>query len=350
MARGSEVCASVPDVGERLKELDSLRQAGCQILAREPLPTLYRLARKVLPLPEQERRHLKLAANGANLVVISQGASTDGIRWMEETGRSSIKYVVIAHTATEFWWPDDSLARRLAEGYGAAEAAYFVSQATAALCRRQFATPLSNARVIRNPFNVRYDAHPQWPGDSVDDFSLACVGRLDVGTKGQDLLLEVLSLSHWRDRSIRLSLVGNGVNERVLRHRAEELKLTSVEFLGHRSDIEGVWAKHRVMVQPSRQEGMPLGLVEAMLCGRPCVVTDVGGCKELVRDDVNGFVAKAPTVELLDEALSRAWQNRDRLRQMGEQASADVREWVSANPAEDFAHELEELADRVATK
>jgi glycosyltransferase involved in cell wall biosynthesis len=159
------------------------------------------------------------------------------------------------------------------------------------------------------------------------------------------LLLEVLSLPHWRERKVRVSLIGEGPNERVLRRRTEQLKLTSVEFLGYQDSIEEVWSRHHALVLPSRQEGMPLALVEAMLCGRPCIVTDVAGHKELVRDGINGFLAKAPTVELLEQAMNRAWDNRSRLREMGETAASDVREWVSADPAEDFVRELESLLE-----
>ena len=124
----------------------------------------------------------------------------------------------------------------------------------------------------------------------------------------------------------------------------EQLKLSSVEFRGQVDDVEGVWAQHHALVLPSRFEGMPLTVVEAMLCGRPCVVTDVGGNRELVRDGINGFIAKAPTVELVDEAMNRAWENRARLKEMGCMAATDVRRWVSRDPGEDFAHELAAVA------
>jgi hypothetical protein len=55
---------------------------------------------------------------------------------------------------------------------------------------------------------------------------------------------------------------------------------------------------------------------------------------------VNGFLARAPTVELLDEAMNRAWENRSRLRAMGEVSARDVRQWVSADPGGDLAREL----------
>jgi hypothetical protein len=67
------------------------------------------------------------------------------------------------------------------------------------------------------------------------------------------------------------------------------------------------------------------GAVEAMLCGRTGIVTYVGGSLEPTHDGVNGILAKAPTVELLDEAMNRAWMARDQLRVMGERAASDVR-------------------------
>jgi glycosyltransferase involved in cell wall biosynthesis len=51
-------------------------------------------------------------------------------------------------------------------------------------------------------------------------------------------------------------------------------------------------------------------------------------------------LAKAPTVEFLDEALERAWQNRSRLREMGDLAAMNVRQFVSNDPGRDFVREL----------
>ena len=348
--RGNEVRVSVKDWGKPLPQIEQLRSAGCQIFYhthRIP-PFVTRQIQKVIRPPDFWIEHVRKAGEGVDLVVISQGANFDGLVWMERTRHVGLKYVAIAHSAVVYWWPEDEVAERLAESYEEASASYFVSQAILDLSRRQFGSPLRNAKVVRNPFNVRYDARPPWPANSAEGLALACVGRLDVISKAQDVLLQVLALPHWRERKVRLSLIGTGPNERGLRRMTEQLGLTNVELAGQQNDIEGIWSKHHALVLPSRFEGMPLTLVEAMLCGRPCIVSDVGGNRELVRDGINGFLARAPTVELLDEAMNRAWDNRARLTEMGCTAARDARQFVSRDPGGDFARELEVLVDSLS--
>jgi glycosyltransferase involved in cell wall biosynthesis len=345
--RGNRVRVSVKDWGRPVPQIEHLRSAGCQIFYRRPLSLLSRAIRRIIPLPPYPQSHVRTLGKGMDLVVVSQGSNTDGLEWLLAAKAAGYKYAAIAQSAVVYWWPPDEVAEMLADGYENASAAYFVSQANLELSRRQFGSALRNAKVVRNPFNVAYDANPPWPANSGDELRLAFVGRLDVISKGLDVPLQVLGLPHWRERKVRLSLFGNGPHERCLRGIAEQLKLNNVDFRGQSNDIEGIWAEHHALVLPSRFEGMPLVVVEAMLCGRPCIVTDVGGNRELVRDGINGFMAKAPTVELLDEAMNRAWESRTRLKEMGRIAAKDVRQFVSRDPGEDFARELAALAGDV---
>lgn len=340
---GVEVRLSVRAWDQPVKQVEHLRSIGCRVFYR-PMPTLLRRAsRRLFSFYDYPRRHLQAVGAGADLLVICQGGNTDGFQWMEAAKSHGYKYAVTVEGAPDNGWPADDVVERLADCYESAAAVYFVCEANAAFTRRQFATPLRHARLIRNPFNVRYDARPPWPEDSSGILSLACVARLDIATKRHDLFCQVLDLPHWRDRNVRISVFGDGPNRGALQRLIESLKLTNIRLAGTTDDIEEVWRTHHALVLPSRHEGMPLVVVEAMLCGRPCIVTDVGGNRELVRDGVNGFLAKAPTVEFLDEAMNRAWENRHRLREMGEQAAVDVRQWVSPDPTQDFVRQLEEL-------
>jgi glycosyltransferase involved in cell wall biosynthesis len=341
--RGNEVRISAKDWGKPVPQIERLRSAGCRIFYRDyRIPPFFtRQVRRLFPPRPFLESHMATVGGDADLVVVSSPDNRTGFEWMESARAAGRKYAVIAQSAVIHWWPEDDIAERLAEAYENACGSYFVSQAILEISRWQFGTALEKAKVVRNPFNVSYDASPPWPASPPDgELALAFVGRLDVVSKGQDVLLQVLGLPHWRERKVRLSLVGEGPNERGLRRMVERLGLTNVEFRGQSDNVEAIWAEHHALVLPSRFEGMPLVVVEAMLCGRPCIATDVGGNRELIRDGVNGFLAKAPTVELLDEAMNRAWENRSRLRAMGQVSARDVRQWVSADPGGDLAREL----------
>jgi glycosyltransferase involved in cell wall biosynthesis len=254
-----------------------------------------------------------------------------------------LDFVVVSHAAAEVYWPGERIVEGMRRGFGKARVCYFVSRGNLELTIRQLASPLPHARIVRNPFNVSYDAAPGWPEED-GVLRLACVGRLDAVCKGQDLIFEVLRQERWRRRPVRVTLLGKGPQEGAYRDLVRMYGLDCVKFAGFTGDLEGVWARHHALLLPSRLEGLPLAIVEAMLCGRPCVVTDVAGNAEIVEDGVSGFVAAAPTVGLLDEAMERAWEAREKLREMGRAAGERVRSVVPRDPVGVFAEELLALA------
>jgi glycosyltransferase involved in cell wall biosynthesis len=342
---GAEVRVSIPSFGKPLEPVKRVAAAGGKVFFRQPFSVIARLTRKILPLPGYPEAHIRSVGKGVDLAVITLSSFRESLPWIEAVRSAGLKYVIVVQGASETFWPADNNAARLAICFEDALRSYFVSEANLRLIRRQLSAALRNGRVIRNPFNVRYDARPPWPGDSSERLLLACVARLDVRQKAQDLIIDVLSLPHWRNRSVHVVLAGDGPYKQSLRKMAAMSKLSNVEFAGMVADIEGLWAQRHALVLSSRFEGLPLALVEAMLCGRPCIATDVGGNAELIRDGFSGFLAKAPTVELLDEAMNRAWENRGRLREMGERAARDVRQLVSPDPTGDFVRELTSLMD-----
>lgn len=181
-------------------------------------------------------------------------------------------------------------------------------------------------------------------------FKLACVGRLEPRAKGQDVLFEVLSQEKWRQRPLFVTLFGNGANKENLQKLHKLYCLDNVTFGGFVSNIEDVWAAHHALVLPSRYEGLPLAIVEAMLCGRMCITTDVSGNAELIEDNKEGFIAAAPSPKYLDEAMERAWQQRERWYDIGQAARHKVRQCVSADPVGDFVNELRSVISSVSKK
>jgi glycosyltransferase involved in cell wall biosynthesis len=144
-----------------------------------------------------------------------------------------------------------------------------------------------------------------------------------------------------------VSFFGEGHNREALEDMAKLLGVSSVRFRGFTENIIDIWREHHALLLASRAEGLPLVLVEAMLCGRPGIVTTAGGCAEVVEDGKTGFIAKVADYHALDAAMERAWSCRERWRQMGLDASRSIRSHVPPDPCAVFAAKLEEICSAV---
>jgi len=336
---GFTVGVSIKGWTTESKQVGKLEELGCKIFRRHNDDSrLSRLMNRINP----KRNFAFLDKFNPDFVVVSQGGNGDGLSWMEECLDRQIPFVIISQAASESLWPSDSYSERLSRAYLQAKQSFFVSQANLALTEKQVVINLENAKVIANPFKVAYDIKVHYPQDT-EKIKLACVARPDLFAKGQDLLFEVLKMEKWKNRPIELSLFGKGESEQSLRRLKELWNLKNVNFCGYVDRVETIWESHHALILPSRFEGLPIALVEAMLCARTCIVTDIGGNAELVEDGVSGFIAMAPKVECIDEALEKAWQKRDSWSEIGQNAAIRVRQKIPRDPIAVFADELKSL-------
>jgi len=274
-----------------------------------------------------------------DLVVISQGGIRDGMEWLKFCQETALPFVVVNHCNAESWWPDDGAVAGMAEAFSAARKLFYVSRTNLALLERQLGVRLSNAEIVESPSNVSPDRPMAWPVET-GVLRLACVGRLDPVAKGQDLLFQVLARPRWRERAIEVNLYGTGPFAQGLLRLAKCLQLEKVHFRGQVDDIAAIWALNHLLVLPSRLEGRPLVLVEAMWCGRPAVVTDVGGNAELCMHGETGFVAAAPVVDILEQTMEDAWDHRTEWRKMGKAARLRAEQMLTRDPVGHFSGRL----------
>jgi glycosyltransferase involved in cell wall biosynthesis len=279
------------------------------------------------------------------LVVIAQAANVDGLIWMEYCVESGLPFVTISQAASPASWPSPEMAVRLSNCFSKAQVNFFVSNANKQLTELQIGSRLSNAEVIFNPFNVPFHPEISYPR-VVDDYFFACVARLELHAKGQDVLCEVMSDPKWMKRNVKIGLFGEGVDRENIDRIIKMMGLEGRVILHGQVDPLTIWKTHHLLVLPSRYEGSPLALIEAMLCSRPAVVTDAGGNRELIHDKVDGFVAAAPTACSIDEALEQAWQNRKEWETMGKQARKNISAKISPDPSSEFAGRLAKILTR----
>jgi glycosyltransferase involved in cell wall biosynthesis len=297
----------------------------------------------------EQRLRQGLSQLQPHMALVSQGGNLDGIDLADVCRQVGLPYVLLAQKAAEIFMTYDVGRALIRQVYEAARHCFFVSHHNLELTRRQLALPLPQATVVRNPVNVPLDAELPAPPTS-DSWQLACVARLDILDKGQDILLQVLARPHWRGQPLHVTFFGSGPHHQGLVEMADFLGLTEVvSFAGHVPDVAAIWQTHHALVLPSRYEGLPLALAEAMLCGRPAIAADAGGVAELLLDNETGFLATAATPDAFDEALGRAWARRAEWPALGQRAAAHARTLVPLEAGADFAQLLLALAPAVPT-
>ncbi len=180
--------------------------------------------------------------------------------------------------------------------------------------------PRSRLRVIHNGIAAP-DGPPQrgpWPRRPL----LVCVARL-APPKDIRLLLDALvqqGLEQWR-----VQIIGDGPERETLYRHLEDLGLSDrVQFLGERRSVENYLRVADAFVLPSRWEGLPYSILEAMRWGLPVVASRVGGIPELVIDRVTGLLVTAGDVGALSSALRRLAEDGEGARALGRAGHARV--------------------------
>lgn len=171
---------------------------------------------------------------------------------------------------------------------------------------------------------------------------LLFVGRV-VYQKGLDLLLS--ALSSFKKEAWSLDIVGDGPRTEKLQKQAEELDLTSrLHFWGWQKGPELVqrYAGANLFVYPSRHEGMPNAVLEAMASGLPVVATHIAGNEELVAHGETGRLVPSEDIEALRNALGDLLGDADARQRMGAAAREKVeRQYSWSVVAEDYLKVLQ---------
>jgi glycosyltransferase involved in cell wall biosynthesis len=172
-----------------------------------------------------------------------------------------------------------------------------------------------------------------------DGMVLGTVGRL-VPQKDPLGLVEATALlvtSH----QARLVFVGDGPLERKTMELAERLGIRDrVLFAGFREEPGPLFAAFDVYVQPSRWEGLPYALLEAMGRGLPVVATDVPGNADLIRKGVTGDLVRPGNPETFAASIAVLLGDEGKRRAMGQAARERV---LERHRLDDFVRSIEEL-------
>jgi glycosyltransferase involved in cell wall biosynthesis len=189
-------------------------------------------------------------------------------------------------------------------------------------------------RMVRNgidlsPFDGAILAHRE--GRAADRaLVVGLVGRL-AWEKGVDLFLEAAAEVLVEIPETRFKVVGEGPDREKLERSIDRLNIReSVNLLGHREDMPSLYASLDVMVSSSRQEGLPLAILEGMASGLALVATAVGEVPKVVVDGRTGLLVPAQDVGSLAAGITELLHNPEKRKRLGGAARQLMEEEYSA--------------------
>jgi glycosyltransferase involved in cell wall biosynthesis len=195
---------------------------------------------------------------------------------------------------------------------------------------KDFGFPTKKVKTIHNGVSVSEFVPSESRGSEVreklglgkDEFVLVCVARLSE-QKGIDILLQAMARVLREGVHCKCIIVGDGPLKRQLLEQAWAIGLSGhVFFEGFHEDVRPYLQAGSAFILTSHREGLPLSILEAMACGLPTVVTNVGGNAEAVTHQVHGLVVPPRSVDAVADAISYLASHPDECARMSRLARA----------------------------
>lgn len=154
-------------------------------------------------------------------------------------------------------------------------------------------------------------------GLSDNDFVILCTGELNQNKDQKTLIAAAAKLKNTIP-NLKVLLAGNGPLEQALRDQIQAERLGNiVKLLGYRTDLEKVVPAVDLVVSCSHREGMPLNIIEAMLCEKPVVAAVNRGHKELVDHGVTGYLVSPSDEDGLSRCIFNLSLDAEKRTKMG---------------------------------
>ena len=158
---------------------------------------------------------------------------------------------------------------------------------------------------------------------------IGIVGNLK-SVKGTDIFIDAAKIVLEKHPGVQFELAGTG---EVQQYQSQINRLgiaKNVRLLGSLSDVPTFLSTLDVAVLSSRSEGLPNAIMEYMAAGRPCVVTDVGGCGELIQHERNGLLVPSENPAALADGIVNLLGHSDKAEQFATEARKDISEKYEA--------------------
>lgn len=163
-------------------------------------------------------------------------------------------------------------------------------------------------RLVRDELNI-----------SDSDTVIGSIGRLEP-RKGHVYLLDAVFDLLQKRNHLKVILAGEGSSSRKLQKLCKKMGIEDhVIFAGYREDVEDVISASDIIALTSLWEGLPRVMVQSASLGKPLISFETEGARELIKNELNGFVVPLKDVDQLSDKLFFLLKEPARAKKMGEE-------------------------------
>jgi len=165
----------------------------------------------------------------------------------------------------------------------------------------------NTGKLILLPYGFENNPKIEFKKAADNSIVFGFIGRLDIYTKGLDTLVKAFKKFHAKEPSSMLWILGDSKEKKELQHIiSKNLLDNSVILYGSKfgEEKDELLQKMDVFVHPSRNEGLPLSVIEAASYGKPCIVTDATNIGSEIEKYNSGRTIYSQSIEKLEEAMS----------------------------------------------
>ncbi|MBK8444237.1 MAG: glycosyltransferase family 4 protein [Sphingobacteriales bacterium] len=174
-------------------------------------------------------------------------------------------------------------------------------------------SPTAHSFLLPYGFNYNYNATiiPKRSFSENEAFIIGFVGRLDVYTKGLDLLMAAFETFQKKQPAARLWIIGDGEGKAYLENFIKEKKLNNVILWGKKfgQEKDELISQMHLFSHPSRNEGLPTAVLEAAVFGVPVIVTQATNVAEYVSHFGCGIAVADNNVAELVRAMQQIYDD-----------------------------------------
>lgn len=169
-----------------------------------------------------------------------------------------------------------------------------------------------------------------------DDFVLIYPAEISE-RKRQEWLINSLSDLLKENSDIHILLPGKDSLNNKCQNLTNDLGLEKqIHFLGFRKDIAKLLKISDISISTARQEGLPVNIMEAMYVGLPIVATDCRGQRDLIENNVNGFLIDINDEDSFIDSIEKIYLNQDNYLVFGEESKKIIKKYLLSSIIKQF--------------